>query len=140
MQLLTNDYWTTYSTVKCSSKTKKAYEESSIVNQCHQISRFFNVVSSTFRYPLRFRTSSLFVENHWGKFFVKNQSFQKILDTINQSGQPGYEQVLFLDERSHKFIQANLFHLESCKLIRKVSFSHAFLQFSHGLESLSIEF
>ena len=39
---------------------------------------------------------------------------------MNQNGTCTYEHVQFLDERAAKFIQANLFHLESCKLIKKV--------------------
>ena len=108
-------------TVKCSSKSRKQFEENSIIAQCHQISRFFNVVSSTFRHPLRFGTSSLFIVTHRGEFSVLKVIILLVKDIINQNGTSTYEHVQFLDERAAKFIQANLFHLESCKLIKKVS-------------------
>jgi len=103
-------------TVKCSSKSRKQFEENSIIAQCHQISRFFNVASSTFRHPLRFATSSLFVVTH--------------RDLMSQNGTCTYEHVQFLDERAAKFIQANLFHLESCKLIKKMTSLESFLKSS----------
>jgi len=54
--------------IKCSSKTKKQMEESSIISESFSIARFLNWSSAIFQYPLRFDANNQFILNHHGLF------------------------------------------------------------------------